>query len=41
VVDRIVAPMLAADRTLAICDELIAVRDDALAAGGSLRCAGD
>lgn len=41
VVDRIVTPMLAGDRTLAICDELIAVCDDALSAGVGLRCTGD
>jgi len=41
IAERILGPMLAADRTLAICDELIAVCDDALAAGAGLRLMSD
>jgi len=41
IVDGIVGPMLAKDRTLAVCDELIAVCDDALAAGSGLRFVSD
>jgi hypothetical protein len=41
VLDRILAPMLAAERTLAICDDLIAVCDDALAANTGLRFVSD
>jgi hypothetical protein len=36
VVARIVAPMLAGERTLVVCNELIAVCDDAVAAGVGL-----
>jgi hypothetical protein len=41
VAERILGPMLASDRILVICDELIAVCDDALNAGAGLRLMSD
>ncbi|MBA3395241.1 MAG: hypothetical protein H0T89_21515 [Deltaproteobacteria bacterium] len=41
VIEQIVAPMLAQDRTLTICDELLAVCDDALVARSGLRFVSD